>query len=180
MPNVEVVEKRTPRQTAAVNLKHVGMKGQLLETGQLFEVDVGRKVYAVFVHRALLFAPRGIAQPFANVGNGKLDTLLLKGVRQQAERRFFDGTFAGVRVCRFQIVGFLVFLCPRYRDRDGTDQEGEKQIAHHNTKARRWFAAILQLSTAAATLAPSQTHIRTARDGLVLQSGQNLRSDVRD
>ena len=55
-------------------------------------------------------AARGISEHLADIGHGKLDAVLVEGIRQKAKSRFLHRALASVGIGRLKIVGLLVFL----------------------------------------------------------------------
>jgi len=50
--DVHKIEQRSTGETATMDLKHVGMEGQLPQPSQFFQVNVGRNVEPTLIDRA--------------------------------------------------------------------------------------------------------------------------------
>ena len=74
------------------------------------QIGIYSEIDSILIDRALLRAASWIAENLADIGEGEFDALLLERVRQETERRFLDGAFAGVGIGRLQIICLLVLL----------------------------------------------------------------------
>src|SRR5437868_15359033 len=93
-----------------MNLKHVGVKGQLLEAEKLLKIGIHGKVKPAFVDGALLQSARHITEGLADIRRRKLYTVFLKRIWKQTKRGFLHRALSGVGVGRFVVVGLFVFL----------------------------------------------------------------------
>lgn len=69
-----------PRKAAAVDLEHVGVKADLLQAHELFEISVHGKIDTILINRGPLSAARGITENLADVGDCEFDALLLEWI----------------------------------------------------------------------------------------------------
>jgi len=90
-----------------VNLKHVGVKGQLLQAQKLLKIGIDSKVKPAFVDSALFQSARYITKGLANIRRRKLYAVFLKGIWKQTERGFFDRALSGVGVGGFVLVSLF-------------------------------------------------------------------------
>lgn len=86
------------------------MESELLKTGELFEIDIGGKIDAVFIDGAALETAAHIAEHLPDIGDREFHALLLERIGKQSQRSFFNRAFARIRIGRLKVVGFLVLL----------------------------------------------------------------------
>lgn len=97
------------------------MKGELVETYELLQVDVDSQVQPPFLDGALLQSSRSIAQHLANVGRREFNAVLLEWIGQKTESLLFDRALSRVRIGRLVVVRFLVLL----RDCTGCKEQND-------------------------------------------------------
>lgn len=74
------------------------MEGHLFQADEFFEIGINGKIDPILVDRALLYAPRRIAQVLSDISDGKFDALLFERVRQQPQSALLHGAFAGITI----------------------------------------------------------------------------------
>ena len=62
-----------------MNLEYIGVKGELLETKQLLQVDIDGEIEPAFIDGALLQSAGGVADRLADIGGGEFDPFFSKG-----------------------------------------------------------------------------------------------------
>src|SRR5205085_260114 len=142
--DVQIVKKRAAGKATAVNLKCVGVKGELLEPDELLEVNIGSEVDPVLVCDASLRSACRVAQNLSDIGHREFDALLLKWVRQETQCFLLDGALAGVGIGRLEVVCLLIFLrkgIPRKgRSHHQCQQPGTHPWAHSRAACYPLFA----------------------------------------
>ncbi|MGY3360383.1 hypothetical protein ACVWZK_007046 [Bradyrhizobium sp. GM0.4] len=109
-----------------MDLKHVGVKGQLVDADEFFEIQIDGEIEPAFVDRTFLQTAGRISEHLADIGGRKLHPVLLPGVRQQPERFLLDGALACIGIGRLVVVGFLVFLSRGLGSRDQASRNDQR------------------------------------------------------
>ena len=84
------------------------MECEAVQSKELLQVGIDREVEPVLVDRALFCAAGRVTKNFPDVGDRKLDALLLVRIGQKAKGRFLYRALACIGIGGLQVIRFIV------------------------------------------------------------------------